>query len=85
MAKEFSIEIISPEKNIYSGKIISLVAPAQLGYLGVLADHAPLAANTVSGKIILREASGRVVNIETKATGFLEVLNNHVTLLLSSI
>ena len=84
MAIEFNIEIISPEKLIYSGKAISLTCPAWQGYLGILADHAPLAAKLKSGTITIKEPSGRDISFPLKGAGFLEVLNNTVTLLLGS-
>ncbi|MDD2752560.1 MAG: hypothetical protein PHN59_05445 [Candidatus Omnitrophica bacterium] len=84
MDKDFFVSITTPEKTIYEGKAVSLIAPAELGYLGVLANHAPFMANTVSGKIIIREASGQALTISVQGKGFLEVLKNQVTLLLSN-
>ncbi len=84
MAKLFNLEIITPDKLIYQGEVVSLVAPAELGYLGVLADHAPLIANTVSGKITLRDRSGKSKAFVAKAGGFLRVLKNNATLILES-
>lgn len=81
--KAFQLTIISPEKSIYKGRAVSLIAPAYLGYLGVLADHAPLIAGLQKGKIIFREEQGeqRVFSCDDK--GYLEVLKNNVTILLS--
>ena len=83
MPKAFNLSIITPDKVIYEGRITSLVAPAALGYLGVLADHAPLAATLTAGKIILKEESGRQVVFSSKDKGFLEVLKNNVRIILS--
>ena len=83
MAKSFNLNIIKPDKIIYEGKVISLVVPAALGYLGVLANHAPLIANLISGKIIIREESGKEVIFHSKSKGFLEVLKNNVTMILN--
>lgn len=79
--KLFKINISSPEKTIYEGEISSLIAPAELGYLGVLANHAPLIANLVPGKIIIKEGSAQETIFNCGSTGILEVLNNNVTLL----
>ena len=84
MAKSFNLSIITPDKIAYEGKAVSLVVPAALGYLGVLADHRPLIANVVSGKITLTEESGKTLTFHYKDKGFLEVLKNNVTLLLNS-
>ena len=44
MAKTFLLEIVTPEKIVFSEEVESLVIPAYTGYLGVLAGHAPLIA-----------------------------------------
>ncbi len=85
MSQDFFISIVTPEKIVYEGRAVSLVAPAQLGYLGILANHAPFIANTASGKIIIKEDSGKAVTIHAQGKGFLEVLKNQVTLLLSDV
>jgi F0F1-type ATP synthase epsilon subunit len=83
MANEFKVLIVDPEKIIYEGVALSLVVPGEFGFLGVLAHHAPLVASTLAGKLRLKDSSGQwcVFNLERK--GFIEVLNNNVTLLLS--
>ena len=84
MSKLFNLSIISPEKIIYSGEISSLIVPAQLGYLGVLADHAPLIANLTPGKISFRDVSHKLNVIDSKSNGILEVLKNNASILLDS-
>ena len=82
MDKTFQVGIYSSDKIIYEGQIVSLIAPSELGYLGVLADHAPLAAKLSAGKITLRLPGGKINVIDSSTKGFLEVLKNQVTLLL---
>lgn len=82
MAKTFQFGIYSSEKTIYEGQVISLIAPSVSGYLGVLADHAPLAAKLKPGVITFKDSAGVAKAIETKQTGYLEVLRNNVTILL---
>lgn len=83
MAKPFNFIIINPSEIVYQGKVVSAVVPAALGYLGILANHAPLAANLVSGKIILQEESGERKIFYHKSKGFLEILKNNVTIILN--
>ena len=85
MQKSFKLSILTPEKTVYTGDIVSLVAPAQRGYLGVLANHAPLMANTVPGTIRFKESSQRTVVMSSKGKGFLEIDSNNVTLLLDKV
>jgi F-type H+-transporting ATPase subunit epsilon len=82
MAGVFQLNILTPSKTVYKGAASSLIAPAELGYLGVLANHAPLITNLVPGKITFKEGSGRQTVVQSKTKGFLEVLKNNVTLLL---
>jgi len=82
MAKLFSVKILTPQNKIYEGEVSSLVVPAELGYLGVLANHAPLASLLTPGKIMLKDASGETKTIVSQDKGFLEVFHNRVTLLL---
>jgi len=82
MAKLFNLSIIAPDKTIYEGKVSSLVVPAKLGYLGVLADHAPIIASLTSGRITLREDSLAPKVFHHHGGGFLEVSKNNATVLL---
>lgn len=82
MEKDFSVTILTPEKKIYEGRAVSLIAPCETGYWGFLSNHAPFAASTVSGEIILREKTGESRVIHSVSKGFLEVLDNNVTMLL---
>jgi len=84
MDKTFNLTILRQDKIIYDGRASSLIAPCEFGYLGVLANHAPLAANMVSGKITVRLAqAGEPLIFYSKGKGFLEVLNNNVSLILN--
>ena len=84
MAKIFDLTLITPDKTLYEGRVESLVAPAALGYLGVLANHAPLVANLVKGKIILRDGLGKTEEFLSAGKGFIEVLKNEVVIILRS-
>jgi len=83
MAKSFQVNIYSSDKTLYEGQAVSLVVPCQSGYLGILADHAPLVAKLASGKITLRLATGKSSVIDPCPGGFIEVLKNQATLLLN--
>lgn len=81
--KPFNLNILTPEKTVYEGRVISLIVPAALGYLGVLADHAPLAASLTKGKISIKKESGEGFVLSSKENGFIEVLKNNVTILIN--
>ncbi len=83
MAKNFKLIIVTPEKIIYDGEVSSIVAPGDVGYLGILADHAPIITSLTTGKLELTDPNG------TKSTmmisgGFMEVVKNTATILVDS-
>lgn len=84
MAKLFDLTIVTPDEIVYQGRVSSLVAPCSLGYLGVLGDHAPLIANMTSGKITLKEEAGNSIILNSETKGFLQVLKNKVSIILSN-
>lgn len=81
MANLFHVDIISPGKIIYKGDAVSLIVPAEFGYLGVLANHAPLIAHLAKGRIILRDGSNEPKFFDCEK-GFMEVLENTATLIM---
>jgi F-type H+-transporting ATPase subunit epsilon len=80
--KAFQVGIYSRDRIIYEGQAVSLIVPSVSGYLGVLADHAPIVAKLSSGKITIRTFKGDTNVIDLPSGGFLEVLQNQATLLL---
>ena len=79
MAKSFQLDVVSPEAKVWSGEADFVVARTTEGEIGILADHEPLLAALTTGAVIVEHGS-------TKTTigvhgGFLQVLNNQVTLL----
>lgn len=84
MEKSYHLSIITPNKKIFENDIVSLIAPSELGYLGILANHAPLVTTLDKGKIIIRDAKDRLTILQTTG-GFLEVANNQATVLSETI
>ncbi|MFA5118555.1 MAG: F0F1 ATP synthase subunit epsilon [Candidatus Omnitrophota bacterium] len=82
MEKPFHVAILSPERPLYEGEVVSLVVPAETGYVGILADHAPFAANLITGRITVRELSGKSVVFNAEGKSFLEVTENKAVLFL---
>jgi len=84
MARTFNLSIVAPDKVLVERKCASLVVPSELGYMGILANHAPLVANLAKGKIILKDGSGKAEEFSSAGKGFIEVLNNEVVIILRS-
>ena len=85
MTKNFHLNILTSEKNIYAGSAVSLTVPGEAGYLGVLADHAPLVTTLMPGKISFKDEAGKQTILESQGKGFLEVFKNEVTVILLAI
>ncbi len=76
----FHCTIVTPTEVSFSGDVTSVVAPASDGCLGVWARHAPLMSILVAGALTLTDAGGQV-EVRRIGAGFLNVLNNDVTIL----
>lgn len=79
--RTFTLEIVTPDRVVVSDdQVVSLVVPGALGYLGVLANHAPLMTEMVVGEITVRRANGEEIHIAS-TQGFMEVSGNKATIL----
>lgn len=81
--KLLNIEIITPQKIVYSGNAISISLPGALSPFQVLYNHAPIVSNLNSGKIKIVEQNNETLVFKT-GTGFVEVRNNKVSILVDS-
>lgn len=78
------LEILTPEKKLYSGEVYGIQLPGVDGSFEVLDRHAPLIAALGKGKM-------KVLTDKTQAShytingGFIEVLNNKATVLVEGV
>lgn len=80
---DFQLQIVTQERVIFDDRVTSIIAPGELGYLGVLAHHAPLLTTLKRGKLtICQDSRQQVFLLET---GFLEVQRNLATLLTDTL
>ena len=85
MPSLFNVKVLTPSRTVYDKDISSLIVPAEEGYLGVLAHHAPIIASLKPGTIILRDSIGKTMELNSTGNGFLEVSDNKATLILDSL
>ena len=77
-----NLEILTPEKKLYSGEVYGVQMPGISGSFEVLDKHAPLVSALKAGKLkVLKDKSQKNVSWFTIQSGFVEVLNNKVTVL----
>lgn len=79
----FKLSIVSPERILFEDDVVSLVVPGGEGYLGVLANHAPLISTLKVGEIKFRDTDNKEVWMATSG-GFVEVSNNKATILVET-
>jgi F-type H+-transporting ATPase subunit epsilon len=82
MSETFNVSVTTMDGVLYEGGATSLVAPGDLGYIGILKEHAPLVTTLLKGKLTIHTESNKCVYINVLGEGFLEVLKNHVTITL---
>jgi F-type H+-transporting ATPase subunit epsilon len=75
---ELQLNIISPEKKLFSGMVASVVIPGVQGSFGVYPDHAPLISPLQAGAITYTE-NGAEKSLEVQG-GIVEVKQNVVTI-----
>ena len=75
-----TVEFVTPEARIFSGKAKMVSARTLEGDLGVLPGHTPLLGALVDGKVVIKAVDGQDQEFEVHG-GFLSVANNRVSIL----
>jgi ATP synthase, F1 epsilon subunit (delta in mitochondria) len=75
-----TLEILTPERKIFSGDVYGVQLPGIDGMFEILEKHAPLVSALKNGKLkILKDKNS--THLYTIQSGFVEVLNNRTTVL----
>ena len=75
------VQIITPDKTIFSGSADLVVVPGSDGQIGILDNHAPLVSSMQKGQVKIRK--GRDDQFFDIEGGVVEVLKNQVIVLAS--
>ena len=76
-----NLEILTPEKKLFSGEVYGVQLPGITGLFEVLDKHAPLVSALKSGRVkVLKDKNNHLANYDIQG-GFVEVLNNKTTVL----
>ena len=84
MADRLRLRIYTPEREVADVEVREVTAPATLGEIGVLPDHAALVTSLDPGTLSYREAAGAKTVRLTIGAGFAEVRDNVMTVLTDS-
>jgi F-type H+-transporting ATPase subunit epsilon len=79
LPEKIHLEVVTPEKQLFSGAVHSVTVPSTTGYLGILPGHAPLLAELGIGEISC--TIGERTDYLFCSWGFVEVLPDRVVLL----
>ena len=80
MAATMQCDIVSAEREIFSGRVTMVIATGTIGELGILPGHAPLLTGIEPGPVTLRLEDGEE-DVFFASGGFLEVQPGIVTVL----
>ncbi|MCZ6889320.1 MAG: F0F1 ATP synthase subunit epsilon [Gammaproteobacteria bacterium] len=80
MAMTMHCDIVSAEREIFSGRVTMVVATGTIGELGIMPGHAPLLTGIRPGPVRLKLDSGDE-DVFFASGGFLEVQPGYVTVL----
>ncbi len=76
-----TLEILTPEKKLYSGDVYGVQLPGVSGLFEVLDRHAPLVSALRPGKVkVLKDKNNHLAFFDIQS-GFVEVIRNKVTVL----
>ncbi len=77
------LEIITPDKKVFSGEVTMASFPGTKGAFQVLNNHAPLISTLERGRISIRTAQGEQSLVVDG--GVVEVLNNQIIVLAEAV
>ena len=75
-----NVEILTPDKKLFSGDAEYIDLPGQAGRTGILRNHAPLIAALKAGQVKVRDMEKKEHLFDIKG-GIVEVRNDKVILL----
>jgi F-type H+-transporting ATPase subunit epsilon len=75
-----TLEILTPEKKLYSGEVYGVQLPGIHGLFEVLDKHAPMVSALGKGNLKILKDKKEAENYSIQS-GFVEVLNNKATVL----
>lgn len=78
------LEIITPNKKVYSGQVTLVQLPGSKGSFEILNHHAPIISTLEKGRIKVIEESGKVLYFEVEG-GIVENKDNKIIVLAESV
>ena len=79
----YHLKVITPQGITYQQEVLHSLVPAEDGFVGVLANHAPYVTSSPGGRLEVREKEGPEKKFKV-GLGFFEVAHNQATFLTQS-
>ena len=77
-----NLEILTPERKLFSDEVYGVQLPGTNGLFEILEKHAPLVSALKAGRVkVLKDKSNSHLAFFDIQSGFVEVLNNKVVVL----
>ena len=83
--KQMQLEILTPDKKVFEGEVISVTVPGTMGSFEILNNHAPIISTLEDGKLTVRATASGKHDVFLIKGGVVEVLNNKVMVLAEGI
>ena len=84
MAGAITLRVLTQEGLVLEDEAVSVIAPGEIGYLGMLYNHAPLVTTLRPGKLTWKRPGGDRRTARLGA-GLLEVQRNRITILTDAV
>ena len=84
MTTAITLRVLTSEGLALEDQAVSVIAPGELGYIGMLRNYAPLVTTLQPGLLTWRRAGGDT-HRRTLGAGLLEVAHNQVTILTDAV
>lgn len=80
MARELTLSVVAPDREVLNEQVQSVILPGQAGYFGSLAGHEPIISALKPGFLEYRDPNGTRHFVAIDG-GFAEVTGDHVSVL----
>lgn len=80
--KELQLNIVSPEKEEFNGKVASVTLPGTMGLFSILPNHAPIVSSLKAGQLMYVTLDGTEHTLDIHG-GFVEMSNGEASVCIS--
>lgn len=74
------LDILTPDKALFSGEVTSVILPGSDGRFEILKNHAALVASLSQGVVVIKTSDGKQEVFDVSG-GVVEVLDNKIVVL----